>query len=349
MNRFEVSSFMEMVYEDVVRRAGDPLNEVDNWKAYQQAKKEQIRDTLKLSLLKQRYDVPLAWQKLEEKTEEGVCIGKYRVDVLRNLSLAVHVLYAGEEDAVSRRPALLYLNGHDPRGAEGAYRALSVERPALGMVLAQRGYVVLVPELFALGEAKRREAADDLGACESCAETEPWLLNCGLNLVGLRVWEAMKTLDFAQKALGLDCFGVYGMSGGGHICNYAGVLDDRIEAMMVSGYPNLYQYSTMAMVHCICNYVPGQIELGESHHITALAAPGKKLLVMNGSEDPIFPAEGSRIVFSYLKKLYERLGAAGNCSTVLFPGGHEISVPEVCRWLEENWPATIREAQRAVV
>ena len=330
---------MEMVYEDMVQRAGDPLNEVDHWKAYQQAKKEQIRDTLKIPLLKRRYDVSLAWQKTEEKMEEGVCIGKYRVDVLQNLSMAVHVLYGGRESDIFRRPAVLYLNGHDPKGAEGAYRVSDTEHSALGMVLAQRGYVGLVPELFAFGEAKRREAAEDLGACESCAEIEPWLLNCGLNLVGLRIWEAIKTLDFAQEALGLEHFGVYGMSGGGHICNYVGVLDERIEAMMVSGYPNLYKYSTMAMVHCICNYVPGQIELGESHHITALAAPEKKLLVMNGREDPIFPIEGSRVAFSYLEKLYARLGAAGNCSTVLFEGGHEISVPEVCRWLEENWPA----------
>ena len=34
MNEFRVSSFMEMVYEDVVERAGEPLEEVDNWKEY---------------------------------------------------------------------------------------------------------------------------------------------------------------------------------------------------------------------------------------------------------------------------------------------------------------------------
>lgn len=340
MNEFRVSSFMEMVYEDVVERAGEPLEEVDNWKEYQRRKKEQIRDVLKLSLLKERYDVPLVWQKTEEQTENeyGVRIEKYRVEALRNLTMAVHVLHQEREGGLVGKTAVMFLNGHDPRGAEGAYRPLSAGGPALGMELARLGYVVLVPELFAFGEAKRREAPDDLGACESCAETEPWLLNCGLNLAGLRVWEALKTLDFAQEALGLEHFGVYGISGGGHICNYAGVLDDRIEAMMVSGYPNLYKYSTMAMVHCICNYVPGQIELGESHHITALAAPEKKLLVMNGREDPIFPKEGSRIAFAYLEEVYRRLGAPDNCTAVLFEGGHEISVPEVCRWLEENWP-----------
>lgn len=338
MNDYEVSSFMEMVYEDVVKRAGEPLEQVENWKTYRQAKREQIREVLKLSLLRQRYDTPLVWEKAEQKTEGGVCIEKYRVEVLQKLSLAVHVLYEGTQDDISRRRAVMFLNGHDPRGAEGAYRALSGDRPALGMELVRMGYVVLVPELFALGEAKRREAALDLGACKSCGETEPWLLNCGLNLVGLRVWEAMKTLDFAQEALKLDHFGVYGISGGGHICNYAGVLDDRIEAMMVSGYPNLYRYSTMAMVHCICNYVPGQIELGESHHITALAAPEKKLLVMNGKQDPIFPIEGSRVAFAYLKEIYRRLGVSDNCTAVLFEGGHETAAADVCRWLEENWP-----------
>lgn len=337
MNDFEVSSFMETVYEDVVKRAGEPLGHTGNWEAYRKEKKERIREVLKLPLLKRRYDTSLVWEKVREKTEEGISVEKYRVEALQKLSLAVHVLYEGKKEDCSRRRAVLFLNGHDPRGAEGAYRALPGGSPGLGTELARMGYVVLVPELFALGEAKRREAASDLGACESCGETEPWLLNCGLNLVGLRVWEAMKTLDFAQEALGLDYFGVYGISGGGHICNYAGVLDDRIEAMMVSGYPNLYRYSTMAMVHCICNYVPGQIELGESHHITSLAAPEKKLLVMNGKQDPIFPVEGSRIAFAYLEEVYRRLGEPGNCTTVLFDGGHEISTADVCRWLRENW------------
>lgn len=155
------------------------------------------------------------------------------------------------------------------------------------MAMASLGYLVLVPELFAFGEAKRRDASEETDACTSCSMLESHLLNCGLSLAGLRVFEAMKTLDFAEAAFGVHAFGAYGISGGGHVCNYTGVLEDRVEAVMLSGYPNLYKYSILAMDHCICNYVPGQLEAGESHQVTALAAP-KKLLAMNGRKDPIF-------------------------------------------------------------
>ena len=103
------------------------------------------------------------------------------------------------------------------------------------------GYLVLVPELFGFGEAKRKDAPEGTDACASCSMLAPRLLNSGMNLVGIRVFEAMKTLDFAEKAFAIHSFGAYGISGGGQVCNYAGVLDVRIEAVMIAGYPNLYK------------------------------------------------------------------------------------------------------------
>lgn len=207
---------------------------------------------------------------------------------------------------------------------------------ALSMEMAAMGYLVLVPELFGFGEAKRKDAPEGTDACASCSMLAPRLLNSGMNLVGIRVFEAMKTLDFAEKAFAIHSFGAYGISGGGQVCNYAGVLDDRIEAVMIAGYPNLYKYSILAMDHCICNYVPGQLEAGESHEITSLAAP-KKLLTINGRKDPIFPLQGSVEAFQLLEAVYEMLGVPERYSHVLFDGGHENSVPDVCGWLRDNY------------
>ena len=141
--------------------------------------------------------------------------------------------------------------------------------------MACMGYLVFVPELFGFGDAKRSDAPEGTDACASCSMLAPRLLNCGLSLVGMRVFEAMKTLDFAEEAFAVHTFGAYGISGGGQVCSYTGILDERIEAVMLAGYPNLYKYSILAMDHCICNYVPGQLAEGESHEVTALAAPKK--------------------------------------------------------------------------
>ena len=146
----------------------------------------------------------------------------------------------------------------------------------------------------------------------------------------------MKTLDFAEEVFAVHTFGAYGISGGGQVCSYTGILDERIETVMLAGYPNLYKYSILAMDHCICNYVPGQLAEGESHEVTALAAP-KKLLTINGKKDPIFPLQGSLEAFAYLDGIYEKLGVPEQYTHVLFDGGHENSVPDVCKWLRENY------------
>lgn len=336
MTEFCVSDFLDMVYEDITGKFVSPLEFAgDQWEAYKAGRKKEIKCLPRLDYLEENYQEELHYSLLESKKPGGestVVIEKYRVDRIRRLPLCVYVLRPGEWNG----KAILYLNGHDPRGARGAFAEDDTGKETLGMAMASLGYLVLVPELFAFGEAKRRDASEETDACTSCSMLESHLLNCGLSLAGLRVFEAMKTLDFAEAAFGVHAFGAYGISGGGHVCNYTGVLEDRVEAVMLSGYPNLYKYSILAMDHCICNYVPGQLEAGESHQVTALAAP-KKLLAMNGRKDPIFPLQGSLEAFQYLDSVYERLGVPERCTHILFEGGHEVSVGDVCRWLKMNY------------
>lgn len=332
MNEFSVTPFLEQLYEDAVPEAAAGAVTAGNWEKYREEKKREARELLGLERLERSYLTPLAWQRTGQERRGDLTVEKYRVDRIKSLPMAVYAA----RGPVSTGRAVMYLCGHDDRGAAGAFLPGRDGRPSLGAELAAAGYLVLVPELFGFGEAKRDGLSRDSGACDSCAKTQPWLLNCGLNLVGLRVFEAMRTLDFAEEAFDIHGFGCYGISGGGQVCNYTGVLDGRVDAMIVSGYPNLYKYSTMPILQCICNYVPGQLLLGESCHITGLAAP-KKLLTLNGDKDPIFPIRGSLEAFEYLDGLYGSLGVSGNYTHVLFPGGHEECPSEVLAWLKANY------------
>lgn len=343
MTEFLVSEFLDMLYEDGRAQFVSPSQTgKDQWEDYKAGRLAEIRHFLRVDLLESRYEEALHFTLLETSQEEGVAVEKYRVERIKKLPLCVYVL----RPETGNGKALLYLNGHDPRGAKGVFAEEYTEgsdqdgerrsRKSLAMEMASMGYLVLIPELFGFGDAKRNDAPDGTDACASCSMLEPRLLNCGFNLVGMRVFEAMKTLDFAEAAFGVHTFGVYGISGGGQVCNYTGVLDERIEAVMVAGYPNLYKYSILAMDHCICNYIPGQLDQGESHEVTALAAP-KKLLTINGKNDPIFPLQGSLEAFAFLDGIYEKLGVPERYTHVLFDGGHENSVPDVCKWLRENY------------
>lgn len=339
MADFLVSDFLDLLYEDLRKDFMSPLQVgKERWESYKAGRLSEIRQLLRIDLLENKYEEALDYTLLESHKEDGITIEKYQVERIKKLSLCVYVL----RPDTGNGKALLYLNGHDPRGAKGVFgaegrvKADGNSEKALSMEMAAMGYLGLVPELFGFGEAKRKDAPEGTDACASCSMLAPRLLNSGMNLVGIRVFEAMKTLDFAEKAFAIHSFGAYGISGGGQVCNYAGVLDDRIEAVMIAGYPNLYKYSILAMDHCICNYVPGQLEAGESHEITSLAAP-KKLLTINGRKDPIFPLQGSVEAFQLLEAVYEMLGVPERYSHVLFDGGHENSVTDVCGWLRDNY------------
>ena len=345
MTEFAVSEFLDMLYEDGREQFVSPLQtEKEQWEKYKAERLTEIRSFLRIDILESRYEETLYF-KLQESGKEGpVTLEKYRVERIKKLPLCVYVLRPERWNG----KALLYLNGHDPRGAKGAFAEDNDNMEKVGqngecrsgeplaVEMAYMGYLVFIPELFGFGDAKRSDAPDGTDACTSCSMLEPRLLNCGFSLVGMRVFEAMKTLDFAEEAFGVHTFGAYGISGGGQVCNYTGVFDERIEAVMLAGYPNLYKYSILAMDHCVCNYVPGQLEMGESHEVTALAAP-KKLLTINGKRDPIFPLQGSLEAFAFLDGIYEKLGIPERYTHVLFDGGHENSVPDVCRWLRENY------------
>lgn len=330
MNDFKVTAFMEQLYDDAMAAVEEPLSAIKDWENYKKAQTGIIRDVLKLDVLEKRYAIEASWELMEDNVKAGMRIRKYTIRVAENLNMAVYVL--SEPSAIPTK-AIMTLNGHGTLGAKEIYAS---GEKSFGSELVKMGYLVVAPELFGYGEAKADGYSDDCDACESCGYLEPRLIHMGYNLLGLRVWEAMKALDFARKEFGIDTFAVFGASGGGQVCNYVGVLDERIDRMIVAAYPNLYKYSILAIRHCICNYVPDQMKAGESFYVTSLAAPEKKLLVINGDKDPIFPKQGSDIAFEYLEKVYKKLGAQENYTSEFFDGGHGICIPKMCEWLKKT-------------
>lgn len=330
MSDVKVTAYMEQLYEDAMTAVKEPLSEIDDWNNYKKDQIEKIRDILRLGVLEERYAVKPSWELAEDNVKAGMRVRKYIVKIAGKLNMAVFVL--SEPSAIPTK-AIMTLNGHGTLGAKEIYAS---GEKSFGSELVKMGYLVVAPELFGYGEAKADGYSDDCDACESCGYLEPRLIHMGYNLLGLRVWEAMKALDFARKEFGIDTFAVFGASGGGQVCNYVGVLDERIDRMIVAAYPNLYKYSILAIRHCICNYVPDQMKAGESFYVTSLAAPEKKLLVINGDKDPIFPKQGSDIAFEYLEKVYKKLGAQENYTSEFFDGGHGICIPKMCEWLKKT-------------
>ncbi|MFB3827660.1 MAG: alpha/beta hydrolase family protein [Bryobacteraceae bacterium] len=131
----------------------------------------------------------------------------------------------------------------------------------------------------------------------------------GQTMIGWRVWDVMRTIDWIETRKELDAkrVGCMGISGGGTCTTFSAALEPRIRAALISGYLNTFRASVMAMSHCIDNYVPGILNWAEMYDVAGLIAP-RPLFIESGERDRIFPIEDSRASFARVKKVYQAFG-----------------------------------------
>jgi alpha/beta hydrolase family protein len=159
-------------------------------------------------------------------------------------------------------------------------------------------------------------------ACEPVAGAA---LMVGQTLVGWRVWDIMRTIDYIATRPELDAarVGCMGISGGGTATTFATALEPRIRAAMVSGYLNTFRDSIGSLAHCIDNYVPGILNWAEMHDVAGLIAP-RPLFVESGERDNIFPIDASVESFNHVREIYRVFEAADRVEQEVFPGEHSF-------------------------
>jgi hypothetical protein len=160
----------------------------------------------------------------------------------------------------------------------------------------------------------------------------------GQTMIGWRVWDVMRTIDYIGTRAELDAnrVGCMGISGGGTVTVFSSALDTRIRAALVSGYLNTFRDSVGSIVHCSDNYVPGILNWAEMHDIAGLIAP-RPLFVESGERDDIFPIRASVESFNEVRTIYEVFGARDRAEQEVFPGEHSFwgrrGVPFLARHL----------------
>lgn len=289
---------------------------------------------LKVKEIEQMFAKELEYTKDGSMESMGIQIDKYQVSAVEGLDFPVYHI----KPEHANHKTILYLHGHDDLGVTGALldRKDKVRyHKIIPVKLAKEGYDVIAPELIGLGEAGFYGFPKGEQKVSGCFVNEAYLSLAGFSLGGFRVFQSMKTLDFAEK-LGLaDRVTAFGISGGGMICQYVSVLEKRVKQVLVACYANTFKNSILYKEHCVDNYIPGLLQVGDSYKILSLAAP-KPMLTVNGLMDQGFPEEGSKTAFAYLEQVYARLGAAEQYEGRLFEGRHEIREDIIIEWLNKN-------------
>ena len=189
----------------------------------------------------------------------------------------------------------------------------------------EHGMAAVAIEPMAFG--CRRDAitkAHNLTA-SACQPAAGAALLLGQTMIGWRVYDVMRTIDWIETRPELDAHrvGCMGISGGGTCTMFAAVFEPRIRAAMVSCYLNTFRDSIMSVSHCIDNYVPGILNWAEMYDVAGLIAP-RPLFVESGERDTIFPIEASRASFERVKKIYEVFGAGALTEQETFDGPHSF-------------------------
>jgi len=189
--------------------------------------------------------------------------------------------------------------------------------------VVEHGMAAVAVEPMAFGCRRDALTASKGAATAACQPAAGAALLLGETMIGWRVYDVMRTIDWigTRKELAGDRVGCMGISGGGTCTLFAAALDPRIKAAFVSGYMNTFRDSIMSLSHCIDNYVPGILQWAEQYDVAGLIAP-RPLFAESGTRDPIFPVEASKTSFAHVKRVYEVFDATDKIGHEVFEGVH---------------------------
>ncbi len=210
-------------------------------------------------------------------------------------------------------------NGQDRTGKPGYQHDFAIQ-------VVEHGLAAVAIEPMAFG-CRRDAITESKGLKETaCQPSAGSALLLGQTMIGWRVWDVMRTVDWIATRPELDAkrIGCMGISGGGTCTQFSAALDPRIQAAFISGYLNTFRGSIMSVSHCIDNYVPGILNYAENYDVAGLIAP-RPLFSEGGDRDPIFPVHATRESFARVKKVYEVFGVADRAGQHIFPGEHEFN------------------------
>ncbi len=232
----------------------------------------------------------------------------------------------------SATPAVLCPHGHFAGGKLAVVEPEAAAGVAYGHEFAKRGFVVLAPDNAGMGE-RDMPASEAIGGKTGCELLFRRLNYMGLDLTGLRVFELMVGLNILCSIKHVDNqrIGCAGLSGGCWLAMVLTALDERVKAVILSGYFTTFM-QTSWHGHCLCHHPYGIGKICEMTDIAALIAP-RSLFVESGKQDHSYPVEPA---FSLTQKAYRLLGAGKNLGLDSYEGGHMFRGVESIPWMVEQ-------------
>lgn len=313
--------------------------------AWQTDLRDQIRRISGLADIQSaRADFPLECREVSNETREGYSLEKRFLSSEPGMEIPFYLLLPEAASSTHPLPLVLTPHGHGRRGKEvyvGNYSS-SEEREHsesgdrdIALQAVQAGYAVIAPDVRGFWEMARREEIES-GQSNSCDELQRRALMLGRSLIGERVYDMGRLMDYAATRPEIDSsrIAITGNSGGGTVSLFTAALDERVQVAVPGSYFCSFEASILSVHHCMCNVVPGIARYAEMSDVAGLVAP-RPVLFVNGRDDPLFPFAATQYAFSEVQRIYQDAGAPDRCRLYAGDGGHRYYKDDVWPFLAE--------------
>ena len=230
-------------------------------------------------------------------------------------------------------PLGLFPHGHEQRGmdtyvgiahTEEKRRIIQEEERDVAVQAVRRGFLSIATTTRGFQPA----AVPDLNRRHDGRDCRSQLIHCllaGRTAIGERVWDLSRVLDWALVQPEVDGSTVLmmGNSGGGMATLYASACETRVTIAVPSCSFCTFVGQSGMVHHCDCNAVPGIMDFGEFYDVAGLIAP-RRLIVVNGRQDGLFPLEEVDLAVAGVRRIYEAAGAPEQFTHRYGEGGHRF-------------------------
>ena len=219
-------------------------------------------------------------------------------------------------DGSGKFPGVIVMMGHSLVGR------LYDNYQSVGHTLALNGYVALCIDPWGAGERTTNHGIfEDHGDENNLGSS---LLNIGEPLMGIEISDNIRGVDLLCSLPFVDTLhiGATGASGGGNQTMWLTAIDNRIKATVPVVSAGTFESYIMG-TPCICEVLPGGLNLTEEAGILALIAP-RAVKMCNHRQDRNQAFQPDEMIRSYhnAKPVFDFYGAEKNISFQIFDLTH---------------------------
>ncbi len=127
----------------------------------------------------------------------------------------------------------------------------------------------------------------------------------GTELMALELFDNVRCVDYLLSRPDVDPerLGMAGLSGGGSQTLYMGAVDRRLKALSPTCAVTTFRSDLADTTMCVCELPHDVLTVGDHGLFLAMAYP-RPVLVVNGTNDGIFPIAGARAAVAQARRLY---------------------------------------------